>query len=277
MTDAIALGSGEGEVLFDDETGSSRIKVARDEILLSETTLRPGAPGARPHIHRAHTDAFYVLEGSLDFHVAGEQRTLEAGDLVLAPPGLVHGFDVGHSGDRHLNIHTPGAAFATLSRARRDGVSVDAGEVGDTFSPPSDGGRPGSDAVIRRAGEGEHLGTTSIKAAQLEISLLELVLQPGGGVDPHSHKRHSDSFYVLQGELEVHLGNDVFRATHGSYALAPPNVVHWFRNVSEAPVRMLNLHTPGGFAQYCCELRELRAQGTEPDRAFFERHDVFDV
>jgi hypothetical protein len=40
---------------------------------------------------------------------------------------------------------------------------------------------------------------------------------------------------------------------------------------------ILNLHTPGGFAQYRRELAELRAQGIEPDREFFERHDVFDV
>ena len=39
---------------------------------------------------------------------------------------------------------------------------------------------------------------------------------------------------------------------------------------------MLNLHTPGGFA-LPPELRDLRAQGIEPDVAFFERHDVFDV
>ena len=40
---------------------------------------------------------------------------------------------------------------------------------------------------------------------------------------------------------------------------------------------MLNLHTPGGFVQYRRELRDLQAQGIEPDTAFFERHDVFDV
>jgi hypothetical protein len=40
---------------------------------------------------------------------------------------------------------------------------------------------------------------------------------------------------------------------------------------------MLNLHTPGGFARYRRELRELRTQGIEPDREWFERHDVYDV
>jgi hypothetical protein len=47
--------------------------------------------------------------------------------------------------------------------------------------------------------------------------------------------------------------------------------------VSEKPVRLLNLHTPGGFVRYRQELRDLRAQGVVPDRAFYERHDIFDV
>ena len=116
-----------------------------------------------------------------------------------------------------------------------------------------------------------------VKADRPELSLLETTFDPGSGVDPHFHKGHSDSFYVLEGEIEFHVGDEAFTATPGFYVLAPPTVVHWFRNVSDAPVRMLNLHTPGGFARYRTELRELRAQGIEPDRAFFERHDIFDV
>ena len=116
-----------------------------------------------------------------------------------------------------------------------------------------------------------------VKADRPELSLLEISFQPGGGVDPHFHKGHSDSFYVLEGEVEFHVGDEVVHATPGTFVLAPPNVVHWFRNVSDKPVKMLNLHTPGGFVQYRRELRDLQAQGIEPDTAFFERHDVFDV
>lgn len=116
-----------------------------------------------------------------------------------------------------------------------------------------------------------------IKADRPELSLLVITFEPGSGVDPHFHKGHSDSFYILEGEVEFHVRDEVFIATPGSYVLAPPNVVHYFRNVSDEPVRMLNLHTPGGFVQYRRELRELRAQGIEPDREFFERHDVYDV
>jgi quercetin dioxygenase-like cupin family protein len=116
-----------------------------------------------------------------------------------------------------------------------------------------------------------------VKADRPELSLLEVTFDPGSGVDPHFHKGHSDSFFVLEGEVEFHVGDEVFTAAPGSYVLAPPNVVHYFRNVGDKPARMLNLHTPGGFVEYRRRLRELRAQGIEPDREFFERHDVFDV
>jgi quercetin dioxygenase-like cupin family protein len=117
----------------------------------------------------------------------------------------------------------------------------------------------------------------AVKADRPELALLEITFDPGSGVDPHFHKGHSDSFYVLEGEVEFHVGDEVFVATAGAYVLAPPNVVHHFRNVSDEPVRMLNLHTPGGFVEYRRQLAELRAQGVQPDAAFYESHDVYDV
>jgi quercetin dioxygenase-like cupin family protein len=126
--------------------------------------------------------------------------------------------------------------------------------------------------IALRPGEGG-----GVKVDRPELALLEITFDPGSGVDPHFHKAHSDSFYVLEGAIEFHVGDEVLHATPGAYVLAPPNVVHWFRNVSDAPVRMLNLHTPGGFVRYRRELRELRDQGIEPDREFYERHDVYDV
>ena len=120
-------------------------------------------------------------------------------------------------------------------------------------------------------------GGEPVKADRPELSLIEVVFEPGRGVAPHFHRLHSDSFYVLEGEVEFHVGDEVVHGTPGTYVLAPPDVVHWFRNTSDKPVRMLNLHTPGGFAQYRRELRELRAQGITPDREWFEQHDVYDV
>jgi len=132
-------------------------------------------------------------------------------------------------------------------------------------------------SIVLDVGEGERAGATVIKAARPELSLIEFEVKPGGGVEPHYHRGHSDSFYILEGELEVHVGDEVVSALPGMYVLAPPGVVHFFRNVSAAPARVLNLHTPGGFAEYRLELEALHEKSIQPDQTFFERHDIFDV
>jgi quercetin dioxygenase-like cupin family protein len=134
-----------------------------------------------------------------------------------------------------------------------------------------------SDSVVLVPGAGQAVGNSVIKADRPELSLFEFEIAPGGGAALHLHRRHSDSFYVLEGELEFRVGEETVRAAAGAYVLAPPGVPHGFRNTGTVPARTLNLHTPGGFARYWRELNELQTAGTEPDDAFFERHDVYDV
>ena len=78
--------------------------------------------------------------------------------------------------------------------------------------------------------------------------------EPGEkGPDPHVHHHHTDAFYVLEGEIEVSLGPDLqtVRATPGSFAAAPLDVVHTFRNASDATAVFLNLHAPScGFGDH---------------------------
>ena len=81
------------------------------------------------------------------------------------------------------------------------------------------------------------------------------------GADLHVHERHSDFFYVLEGELTVRLGVEDRQVVvpAGSLARVPPMVVHGFRNASAADFRYLNLHAPGsGFADYLRALRDGR-------------------
>ena len=73
------------------------------------------------------------------------------------------------------------------------------------------------------------------------------------GASAHVHRWHNDLFYVLAGELTMLAGPD--RTEHGlppgSLALAPPLVVHGFRNAADEELRYLNFHAPGGgFATY---------------------------
>lgn len=49
-----------------------------------------------------------------------------------------------------------------------------------------------SSRIVLPAGEGELVGTSVVKAARPELSLIEFEVEPGGGVQPHFHKGHSD-------------------------------------------------------------------------------------
>lgn len=133
-----------------------------------------------------------------------------------------------------------------------------------------------SSPIILRAGEGEALGDTTAKAARPELSLLEFELSSGDEIGLHFHRRQSDAFYVLEGEVEFTLGRETTTLLPGAFALAPPGVVHGMRNGQAVTARLLNVHTPGGFVEYRRELARLRDAGIEPDDDFFERHDVFD-
>ncbi len=54
--------------------------------------MTDGALGANPHRHTIYSEAFYVVDGSLDI-LAGEELTrATAGDLAVVPPGVVHAF-----------------------------------------------------------------------------------------------------------------------------------------------------------------------------------------
>jgi mannose-6-phosphate isomerase-like protein (cupin superfamily) len=107
------------------------------------------------------------------------------------------------------------------------------------------------DGVVLRAGEGEALfgGRIVIKASFEELCITESLFPDARpGADPHFHRQHADSFYVLEGGLAVLIRDDEKMLEPHACACAPPEVVHGFRSTSRA--RFLNFHTPdGGFAE----------------------------
>ena len=63
------------------------------------------------------------------------------------------------------------------------------------------------------------------------------------GVAPHTHPDRTDSFYVLEGEVEFFQAGEWHRAGPGAFTSNPPGVEHGFRPAGTA-IRLLNLHTP---------------------------------
>ena len=90
----IFVGPEDGKALPNPIGGRMVIKV-RDEdtrggYSIHDNTIPPGSPGPRPHIHRYHDEAFYVLEGELTVRVGPRRITAPAGSFVVVPRGAVH-------------------------------------------------------------------------------------------------------------------------------------------------------------------------------------------
>ena len=85
-----------------------------DEYSLYELTVPPQL-GALPHIHHAETEAFYVLEGEVEFLKGERTVRVGVGEFVFIPRGVVHGFkNVGDEPARCLGIVTPGGLAEKL-------------------------------------------------------------------------------------------------------------------------------------------------------------------
>ena len=108
------------------------------------------------------------------------------------------------------------------------------------------------DPIVSRPGDGERFErsnrTLTIRSELPGISILEIEFDGTFSVDPHTHDDHVDSFYVLEGEVEFTVGDDIVRAGPGTVLSAPPGARHGFRSAG-GTARVLNIHAPdAGFA-----------------------------
>jgi quercetin dioxygenase-like cupin family protein len=107
-THALALGPGEGR---DVRFGPNRIEVKIDAstgasgLTLIESTFPPGAGSGPHHVHYAFEEAFYVLDGEIEYRVGSDRVRATQGTTLFVPAGAAHGFiNVGSSPARHLAL-----------------------------------------------------------------------------------------------------------------------------------------------------------------------------
>jgi quercetin dioxygenase-like cupin family protein len=102
--------------------------------------------------------------------------------------------------------------------------------------------------VFLPAGEGERsdrgLRSARILGELADIEAVELFFGAEfEGVEPHIHPDHTDTFYVLEGEIEFFFGGAWHLAGPGTFVSIPRNVEHGFRPAG-TDIRFLNFHTP---------------------------------
>lgn len=81
-------------------------------------------------------------------------------------------------------------------------------------------------------------------------SVLELNELPGYKTPPHMHPDMDETFYVLEGTLELRLPGKTYRLGAGSYAHVPRNTPHAQGSTDDKPVRVLITVSPGEFEAF---------------------------
>jgi quercetin dioxygenase-like cupin family protein len=95
------------------------------------------------------------------------------------------------------------------------------------------------------------------------LSVVENVVPARSAGPPlHSHG-FDETFYVLEGELVVRVGDALVARTAGQLAFAPRGVAHALANRRDAPVRYLLVCTPAGFERHFARTAA-QANGIEP-------------
>jgi len=120
-------------------------------------------------------------------------------------------------------------------------------------------------AVIAHAAGGEQLVSSLVREAGILVARRDLTIiraryaagEPVAGA--HVHHRHTDAFYVLEGELIFEIGREAQTVTvsPGGFLAAPPGLAHSFRVGDDRPAGWLTIHGPdGGFAAFMRGLRD---------------------
>lgn len=82
------------------------------------------------------------------------------------------------------------------------------------------------------------------------------------GPPPHHHKKLSELFFVLEGEMEFIVNGEPVLVKKGESIDFPAKTVHTFCNAGQTPCKWLNIHSPKGFLGF---FREFGIPESEPN------------
>jgi mannose-6-phosphate isomerase-like protein (cupin superfamily) len=94
------------------------------------------------------------------------------------------------------------------------------------------------------------------------LCLLESLSPGASGTPIHMHAEEDETFYVLEGELQVWRAGEPRTLRAGEAAFLPRGVPHQIANTSGQPARYLVMCTPCGFEEFVEAAGRLR-QGNE--------------
>ncbi len=271
-------------------------------LCLIDQLVTPDGGGPCTHMHPTD-EGLYVVSGHCTFHAGGATLSAGAGSLAVVPRYTEHAFSVDTPGTQLLNFYLPSGFEMFIIGAShpaernelppKDAVpmtpprlveqlSRDYGQIrvlGLPFMDP-----PTEDRTVTRPTPGAmvppYLATADNSQrwwhdGQLwsvladgartagSFSMFDIVAPRDTGAPPH-HFVESDAFYyVLDGEVNMLLGDEVKLARKGDFVFVPKGTPH-ARRVASDEAHLLYLITPSGSERALATFGERASSPTPP-------------
>jgi quercetin dioxygenase-like cupin family protein len=94
-------------------------------------------------------------------------------------------------------------------------------------------------------------------------SIVEVLEARGAQAPLHLHRKEDEGFWILEGEMTFHVGEETIKASPGSFLFGPKGVPHRY-TVESGPARMLFLLSPAGFEDFIYATSEPARERTLP-------------
>jgi len=95
------------------------------------------------------------------------------------------------------------------------------------------------------------------------FAVIDMLIPTNGGPGPHSHANFQESFYVIDGEIEVKSEVSTYTATKGSFVSIPKGgIVHSFKNKTDQIAHLLCTVVPSGLEGFFMEIGKPVAIGS---------------
>jgi len=121
---------------------------------------------------------------------------------------------------------------------------------------------PGSGKVLKLIGVTHKLTSQQTGGGYY---LFESEFDPESGNRLHVHTYEDEVVYVLQGAIQIRLGDGRLEASEGGVAHLPKGIPHALYNPLKTPLRILALAIPGGMEQFFDELESGMQDGNMDD------------
>ena len=93
---------------------------------------------------------------------------------------------------------------------------------------------------------------TTCDHADGRVTVVEDTLKPGFHLAHHYHKKMTEIFYILEGQVTFNFNDERVVASRGMTINIPPHVIH--EVISKEGARLITVFSPGGFDEYLEEL-----------------------